>query len=93
MIFPSIEDLAGTKYNRYELVIAVAKGARKIIDELNEEKEEAHYLAVQSGKSPIGITLFQPTSDDADKDAFDDEKAVKVAVQKIFNNEYKIQYV
>ena len=36
MIYPPIPELTGDNHNRYELVIAVAKGARKVTDEYLE---------------------------------------------------------
>ncbi len=39
MIYPSIEEITKGQYNRYSLVIATAKGARKILDEELAEKD------------------------------------------------------
>ena len=86
MIFPSIEQLTKDKYNRYELVIATAKAARIITDDLNEKKEEM--------EKTVGIK--EPTP--ADKLAqvqkelkdFPEEKPVKSAIQRIFEGEFLI---
>jgi len=86
MIFPSIEQLTKDKYNRYELVIATAKAARIITDELNEKKEEMEKNA--------GIKELNPTEKmvQIQKELRDipEEKPVKFAIQKIFNGDFVI---
>jgi DNA-directed RNA polymerase subunit K/omega len=86
MIFPSIEQLTKDTYNRYELVIATAKAARIITDELNEKKEEI--------EKSIGIKDVSPNEKMSQlqrevKD-FPEEKPVKAAIQKIFGGEFLI---
>ena len=80
MIFPSIEELMRGKYNRYELVIATAKAARKIVDIQNWEKEENEKIM---GKE-IGERSFLKV--DAPE-----EKAVMTAINKLHNREYVIK--
>ena len=86
MIFPSIEQLTKETYNRYELVIATAKAARKITDNLNEKKEEMEKnagLKEPSANDKIAQLQREP------KDV-PDEKPVKSAIQKIFEGDFII---
>lgn len=84
---PSFSELSRGRYNRYELTIVAAKMARIVNDEyirLREAIEQRKQLAIQRG---------------GDKNAFDsymnpryrDERAVRVAVDKIHNNECTIE--
>jgi DNA-directed RNA polymerase subunit K/omega len=84
MIYPSIDDLTrnGT-YNRYELVIATAKAARMITDIETSKKEEMEKNAAKESSSDK--TLYPRT-----EIIVSDEKAVKVAIQKIHNGEFLI---
>ena len=41
MIYPTIDELTQGKFNRYELVIGVAKGARMVTDEYVRMRAEA----------------------------------------------------
>ena len=86
MIFPSIEQLTKDKYNRYELVIATAKAARLITDEINEKKEEMEKSAGAKELGPNERILLMP------KDVKDipEEKAVRAAILKIFDGEFVI---
>ena len=86
MIFPSVEELTQDKYNRYELVIATAKAARIITEELNEKKEEMERAAGIKELSP-GDKMAQMQRDLKD---FPEEKPVKSAILKIFEKEYII---
>ena len=82
MIYPSIEDLTKGKYNRYELVIATAKCARIVTDEYIKQRETAEKLIAdkQTDKSLSSMI----------KREYRDEKAVKNAINRIHNGEYKI---
>lgn len=84
MIYPSIDDLTrnGT-YNRYELVIATAKAARMITDIETSKKEELEKNSTK--ESSTEKTLYSKT-----EVVISDEKAVKIAIQKIFNGEFLI---
>ena len=74
MIDPSIEEITKGKYNRYSLVIAAAKCARKITEEEIESAEEKVTLKEERGskKNPA------------------EEKAVKKAIRMLTNDEMKI---
>ena len=44
MIYPTIEQLTGNNFNRYELVVGVAKCARIVTDEYVEMKAKAQKI-------------------------------------------------
>ena len=86
MIYPPIEKLTKDTYNRYELVIATAKAARIITDEINERKEEIDRTAGLKDLSP-GDKIIQLQREPRD---FPEEKPVKSAIFRIFDGEYVI---
>ena len=49
MIYPTIAELTKEKFNRYELVVGVAKSARIVTDEYVKQRETAE-KAVAGGK-------------------------------------------
>lgn len=85
MIFPSIEQLTQDKYNRYELVIATAKAARVITDEINEKKEEMEKSATKES-NPNEKMVPSP------KEVKDipEEKPVRSAILRIFEGDFVI---
>ena len=93
MIYPSIDDLTkGGVYNRYELVIATAKAARIITDAEVEKKEEMEKNAAK--ESPQANSIYSRMEIgmiDERRDDKLDEKAVKIAIQKIYNGEFLIK--
>lgn len=85
MIYPSIAELTKDKdINRYTLVIAAAKSARVITDEYVRQREYAEKLALskEADKSKNVATLI--------KKEYRDEKAVKLAVEGLYNGEFRI---
>ena len=86
MIYPSIEQLTKKQYNRYTLVIATAKAARIITDQLNEERIEAEGREQQ----------IQPLAPDEERQRISftqgssDEKPVVTAINMIHDGEVKI---
>ena len=51
MLYPTINQLTGGQYNRYELVIATAKCARMVTDEYVRQRETAE-KAVEAAEKP-----------------------------------------
>ena len=83
MIYPTIQDLTKGKYNRYELSIATAKGARLITDEYVRQRAAAE-SAVGGNKEndkPIAAMIDKKLKD---------EKAVKLSIDKLDSGEYVI---
>lgn len=79
---PSVEEMTNDELNRYELVIATAKCARIITDEYVEQRAYAEKLIERKETD-------KPISSLIDKD-LRDEKAVKNAVARLHDGEYKI---
>ncbi len=83
MIKPTIAELSKGKYNRYTLVIAAAKGAKMVTDEYVAQREYAEELIANKETDKPLYALI-------DRDCRD-EKAVKVALMRLKNNEYIIK--
>ncbi len=79
---PSVEEMTTDELNRYELVIATAKCARIITDEYVEQRTYAEKLIERKETDKPICALI-------DKD-IRDEKAVKNAVARLHDGEYKI---
>lgn len=84
MIYPTIDQLTRGIYNRYELVIATAKAARKITDIQCKKREEIKKYADDKDSRQ---DKTYPKMDFA----LPDEKAVKIAIMKIYNGELIIR--
>ena len=83
MLYPTIEELTKGKCNRYELAIATAKCARLITDEYVRQHELAEKS--QTGNKETD----RPINTMIDRE-LRDEKAVKVAINRIHRGEYCI---
>ncbi len=83
MITPSLDTLTqNNKYNRYTLVIAVAKCARIVTDEYVAQREEAERkLANKETDKPLSALI---------KKDYRDEKAVRIGINRLANGEYVI---
>lgn len=83
MIYPSIEELTNEKVNRYALVIATARCARSITDEYVRQKKVAESQI--SGNKESDKSLASMISKE-----LCDEKAVRIAINRIKEGEYVI---
>ncbi len=81
MLYPNVQDLTNDKVNRYKLVIATAKCARHITDKANAEREYEELRRIENDR--FG-------KDSKNDDSLLSEKPVSVAVQKLYDGEYKI---
>ena len=83
MIYPSVDELTqNNKYNRYTLVIAVAKCARMVTDEYVTQREAAERMLANKETDKSLTSLIR-------KD-FRDEKAVRIAINRLYQGEYRI---
>ena len=83
MIYPTPEQLSNNgKYNRYTLVIASAKCARAITDEYVEQRSVAEKLLANKETDKSIASMI--------KKEYRDEKAVKVAVKKLYDKDFVI---
>ena len=83
MLYPTIEELTKGQYNRYELSLATASCARLITEEYVRQHESVEKAA---NASKDGERTPAPTVDRELRD----EKAVKVAINRIYRGEYCI---
>lgn len=83
MIYPTFSELTKDQFNRYQLAVATAKCARIITDEYVKQRENAE-------KSMTGNKdTDKPLLTMIDKE-LKDEKAVKIAINRIHSGEYSI---
>ena len=83
MITPSLDSLTqNNKYNRYTLVIAVAKCARKVTDEYVAQREEAERMLANKETDKSLSALI--------KKDYRDEKAVRIGINRLSQGEYVI---
>ena len=84
MIHPTIQELTyDGKFNRYELALATAKCARKITNEYVRQRDAAE-KAMTGNKD-----TDKPLMNMIDRE-YRDEKAVKIAINRIHQGEYTI---
>ena len=83
MIYPTIQELTKGNYNRYQLAIATAKCARLITDEYVRQHDAAEKSITGNKETD------RPLNTMIDKE-LRDEKAVHVAVNRLYEGEYEI---
>ena len=83
MLYPTIEELTQGKCNRYELALATAKCARLVTDEYVRQHDAAEKS--QTGNKETD----RPINTMIDRE-LRDEKAVKVAVNHLYEGRYVI---
>ena len=82
MITPSLDSLTqNNKYNRYTLVIAVAKCARAGTDEYVAQRENAERMLANKETDKSLAALI--------KKDFRDEKAVRIGINRLSEGEYR----
>lgn len=83
MIYPSVEELSQSgKYNRYILCTATSKCARMVTDEYVHQREQAEKLIANKETDKSLASMI--------KRDIRDEKAVKNAINRLYQGEYKI---
>ena len=75
MIFPTVEQLTKGNFNRYELVVGVAKCARIVTDEYIEMRNKAQKMIDNHETEKPLAALIDPE--------YKDKKAVKIAIAKL----------
>lgn len=82
MIYPTIEQLSKGEFNRYELVVGVAKCARIVTDEYVEMRAKAQKMIENHETDKPLSALIAPE--------YKDQKAVKLAVSRLSSGRYKM---
>ena len=82
MIYPTIDQLTKGEFNRYELVVGVAKCARIVTDEYVEMRNKAQKMIDNHETDKPLAALIDPE--------YKDQKAVKIAIAKLVDGEFKM---
>ena len=82
MIYPTVDQLTKGSFNRYELVIGVAKGARIVTDEYVEMRANAQKL-IDNHETDKNLSQLI----DAE---YKDQKAVKIAIKKLSDGRFRM---
>ena len=82
MIYPTIDKLTNGEFNRYELVIGVAKGARKVTDTYVEMRNKAQKMIENHETEKSLAALIDPE--------YKDQKAVKIAIAKLLDGRFRM---
>lgn len=84
MIFPTVDQLTKGEFNRYELVVGVAKCARIVTDEYIEMRAKAQRMIDNHETEKPLSALIDPE--------YKDQKAVKIAIAKLENGRFKMRH-
>ena len=84
MIYPTIKQLTNDEFNRYELVIGVAKCARIVTDEYIEMRAKAQKMIDNHETEKSLASLIDPE--------YKDQKAVKIAIAKLQSGRFKMKH-
>ena len=80
MIYPTIAELTKEKFNRYELVVGVAKSARIVTDEYVKQRQNAdRMVANRETDRPLASLIDSE---------YRDQKAVKIAIRRLHEGRY-----
>ena len=82
MIYPTIEQLTKGEFNRYELVVGVAKGARIVTDRYVEMRAKAQKMIENHETDKPLVALIEPE--------YKDQKAVKLAIAKLDKGDFRM---
>ena len=82
MIYPTVDQLTKGEFNRYELVVAVAKCARIVTDEYVEMRQEAQRMIDNHETEKSLSALIDPV--------YKDQKAVKIAIANLEDGRFKM---
>ena len=84
MIYPTVKQLTNDEFNRYELVIGVAKCARIVTDEYIEMRARAQKMIYNHETEKPLSALIDPE--------YKDQKAVKIAIAKLQNGRFQLKH-
>ena len=84
MIYPTADQLSGGEFNRYELVVGVAKCARIVTDEYIEMRTKAQKMIDNHETEKPLAALIDPE--------YKDQKAVKIAIAKLEEGRFQMAH-
>ena len=82
MIYPTVDQLTKGEFNRYELVIGVAKCARIVTDEYVDMRNKAQKMIDNHETEKPLAALIDPE--------YKDQKAVKIAIAKLEDGRFQM---
>ncbi|MBO5101458.1 MAG: DNA-directed RNA polymerase subunit omega [Clostridia bacterium] len=82
MIYPTIDELTKGNFNRYELVIGVAKGARLVTDDYIAMRARAQKMIDNHETDKSLASLIDPE--------YKDKKAVKIAIARLEEGKFRM---
>ena len=82
MLYPTIEQLTKGEFNRYELVVGVAKCARIVTDEYVEMRAKAQKMIDNHETDKPLSALIDPD--------YKDKKAVKIAIADLESGRFRM---
>ena len=82
MIYPTADQLTKGEFNRYELVVGVAKCARIVTDEYVEMRAKAQKMIDNHETEKPLAALIDPE--------YKDQKAVKIAIAKLVDGRFQM---
>lgn len=83
MIYPPIAELTdGGAHNRYELVIAVAKGARRVTNEYLSMRASAEQMINDKETDKPILSLIDPE--------YREQKPVRIAITRLHEGKYRM---
>ena len=82
MIYPTIDELTKGEFNRYELVVGVAKGARIVTNEYVDMRSKAQRMIENHETDKPLAALIDPV--------YKDQKAVKIAIANLESGRFKL---
>lgn len=82
MIYPTVKQLTDDKFNRYELVVAVAKCARIVNDEYLEMRNKAQKKIDNHETEKSLFALIDPE--------YKDNRPVKIAIAKLEERRFRM---
>ena len=82
MIYPTIDQLSEGKFNRYEVVVGVAKGARIVTDKYVQMRADAQKQIENHETDKPLSALIDPE--------YKDQKAVKLAIARLTDGRFKM---
>lgn len=82
MIYPTVDQLTKGEFNRYELVVGVAKCARIVTDEYIDMRNKMQKLIDNHETEKPLSALIDPE--------YKDQKAVKIAIAKLESGRFRM---
>jgi DNA-directed RNA polymerase subunit K/omega len=82
VIFPTIAELTKEQFNRYELVVGVAKSARIVTDEYVKQRTAAERMVANRETDRPLASLIDSE--------YRDQKAVKIAIRRLYDGRYEL---